>query len=79
MKYFTLSVLALVTWTASFAAHPNFNSLEILLEWNGPDYKVTYECDNYVKLKGLHMEDKGNTVTVNYGALGRRRQQFICK
>lgn len=70
----------LVAWTAYLTTHPNFVSLDIVPEWNGPDYKVTYECSDYNKLEGLHMEDKGgDIVTVNYGALGRRYQRFVCK
>lgn len=73
------SAIALVTWTGYIATHPNFKSIEIVPEWNGPDYKVTYHCEGgYKKLDGLHMVDNGDTVTVNYGAFGRRYQEFKC-
>ena len=79
MKNITLGIVGIVSvWTGSFMIHPNYKSLEIVPEWNGPDYKVTYKCDDFKKVKGLHMEDKGSTVTVNYGAIGRRRKAFVC-
>lgn len=75
----TITLTVLTAWTASLTLHNNFESLEIVPEWNGPDYKVTYRCQSYKKLKGLHMEDnKDGTVTVNYGAFGRRYQEFKC-
>ena len=78
MKYITLGIASITLWTGSFMIHPKYKSLEIVPEWNGPDYKVTYTCDEFVKVKGLHMVDKGDTVTVNYGAIGRRRKSFVC-
>ena len=77
----TASIVLPLLWTASFFTHSNFDSLEVVPEWNGPDYKVTYKCDSsYEKMEGLHMVDNGDTVTVNYGALGRRRgfRNFKC-
>lgn len=77
----TASIVLPLLWTASFFTHTNFDSLEVVPEWNGPDYKVTYKCDSsYVEMEGLHMVDNGDTVTVNYGALGRRRglRSFQC-
>jgi len=84
MKSFTLTVastlVVLGTWTASFTNHPNAVSLEVVPEWNGPDYLVTYKCvGDYDKLGNLDMQEDGDYVTVNYGALGRRRgADFKC-
>jgi len=74
----SLPVIALTTWTASLTFHKDFNSLEVVPEWNGPDYLVTYNCDDYNKIKDIDMVDNGETVTVNYGALARRYQKFVC-
>ena len=69
-------------WSWSFTNHNNFSKLEIVPEWNGPDYKITYYCKgDYDKIEGLDMQRKGDYVTVNYGALGRRRygtKSFRC-
>ena len=66
-----------IGWTSSFMVG---GKLTVVPELNGPDYKVTYQCENYEKMKGLHMEDHGDSVTVNYGAFGRRRglRKFNC-
>lgn len=75
------AVVALGAWTVSFTNHPNAIGLEVVPEWNGPDYKITYKCEgSYDKMEGLDMQRKGDTVTVNYGALGRRRggRTFTC-
>ena len=77
----SLSTLALSLWTASFVTPYNAKDLEIQWEWNGPDYKVTYECKgSFEKMGILDMQRKGSEVTVNYGALGRRRKgrSFKC-
>lgn len=68
-------------WTATFISHPNAERLEVVPEWNGPDYKVHYVCQgSFDKMEGLDMQRKDNTVVVNYGALGRRRglRSFKC-
>lgn len=70
-------VLALGAWTASFN-HSNMVKFEVKPEWNGPDYLVTYKCPGaYERMEGLSMKRKGENVTVNYGALGRRRKGRI--
>ena len=78
IKYTTLAVTFHV---ASFVVHPFFHSFEVKPELV-PDFKVTYYCNEYEKMEGLHMKDNGdNTVTVNYGGFGRRRgfRNFKCK
>jgi hypothetical protein len=68
-------------WVGSFLSHPNFKSLKVVPEWNGPDFKVTYNCPSFERMEGLDMKKNGDsTVTVNYGALGRRRglRNFKC-
>lgn len=45
-----------------------------------PDFIVTYSCDKYRPLAKLQVIDHGQTVSVNYGGLGRRRglKIFTC-
>jgi len=72
--------VASTCWFASFA-HPNLVGVEIVPEWNGPDLKVKYECGgSFVKMKDIDMQRDGDIITVNYGALGRRRggRTFKC-
>ena len=77
----TASIVLPLLWTATFFTHSDFDSLEVVPEWNGPDYKVTYKCEGtFVQMEGLHMVGNEKRVTVNYGALGRRRglRNFEC-
>lgn len=68
----TFVSISTTIFVGSFA-NPNITKVEIKPEWNGPDLLITYQCGGtYKKLPGLRMEKKGNKITVNYGALGRR-------
>ena len=72
-KYILASTLLLAGHIASFI-NPHFSNVTILMEWNGPDIIVNYSCQGtYTQLHNLHMVKNNDIVSVNYGALGRRR------
>jgi hypothetical protein len=74
------SVVSSSVYVMSFMAHPNFQKLQVVPEWNGPDFKIHYTCkSSFVEQKDINMVRKGDHIVVNYGALGRRRQEsFKC-